>query len=398
MAVAHDVTTLAAAFATATTQNTTHTPSGTPKGVVVQIAQDLSTTDELTSTTAVTYGGVTMQRVHKDDRATTLGCNYTYFLGANIPTGAQTVAITSSGTSNKRAQISTVTAAANTYVSRLATAAAATANPSLTVDPGTGIQAVVFYLLSVAVATTTTAVTGTPTPTHSNVHDFGSEVAMWARSVNTGSLTIGYTVSAAQWVHTGIAISEVGAGSSLDTLTDPFDTIGAAWAQAGTPDATVSGGQLSTPAGSVLRAASFYDAQEHAAILEIVTYPTAGSVLILLDSKFNYVYVYREAGGTAIDFGENLDSVGGVKSEFVQTFNATNMRWVRIRLVNHQWLFDTSPDRTTWTNQLTTTRRMDSSVKAQTGSDTGTGVVDNFNTVASAVVRRRRRALMGVGL
>jgi hypothetical protein len=83
--------------------NWTHTPVGTPKGVWVVIPQDTGQTDEVT---AVTYGGVAMERViagsptnpiFRDGVGGDDGGIYEYFLGSGIPTGAQTVAVTVNG-------------------------------------------------------------------------------------------------------------------------------------------------------------------------------------------------------------------------------------------------------------------------------------------------------------
>lgn len=75
----------------------THTPSGTPKGVLIAAAQDLGTTDE--SVSAPVYGGVTIPLVTPTSGAnpliSTAGAEdsvvYLWFKGSGIPTGAQTV-------------------------------------------------------------------------------------------------------------------------------------------------------------------------------------------------------------------------------------------------------------------------------------------------------------------
>jgi hypothetical protein len=125
--------------------NWTHTPVGTPKGVWVVIPQDTGQTDEVT---AVTYGGVAMERViagsptnpiFRDGVGGDDGGIYEYFLGSGIPTGAQTVAVTVNGTGSlKRGRAGTVTAAANTEVVGSISAAGASANPSLGTLPLAG--------------------------------------------------------------------------------------------------------------------------------------------------------------------------------------------------------------------------------------------------------------------
>ncbi len=73
---------------TSNTSSTTHTPGGTPTGVLVAIAQQGSGADSVTS---VTYGGVG-----------DLGRTYLYFKGSGIPSGAQTLLI-SLGSSREQA-------------------------------------------------------------------------------------------------------------------------------------------------------------------------------------------------------------------------------------------------------------------------------------------------------
>jgi hypothetical protein len=104
--------------------NWTHTPVGTPKGIWVFVGQDTGLTDEVTG---VTYGGTAMTRVTTGSPTNPVfrdgsgagedGGEYCYFLGASIPTGAQTVAVTVNGTGSlKRGYAGSVTAAADTEV------------------------------------------------------------------------------------------------------------------------------------------------------------------------------------------------------------------------------------------------------------------------------------------
>ncbi len=87
---------------TSNTSSTTHTPGGTPTGVLVAIAQQGSGADSVTS---VTYGGVALSRV-RSERDTgdvgDLGRTYLYFKGSGIPSGAQTLLI-SLGSSREQA-------------------------------------------------------------------------------------------------------------------------------------------------------------------------------------------------------------------------------------------------------------------------------------------------------
>lgn len=116
MSVARDAITASAALFNGDT-NIDHTPVGTPRGVIVLIAQNGADADEIAG---ITYGGVAMARPtngYAKDTATEFMAAYAYFLGSGIPTGTQTVAIDTSGaTGDKWAWIISLTAAADTSV------------------------------------------------------------------------------------------------------------------------------------------------------------------------------------------------------------------------------------------------------------------------------------------
>lgn len=117
----------------------THTPAGTPKGVVVVIAQGNSS--QADQVAGVTYGGVAMSRIQftGDGGGSEAGASYLYFLGSGIPTGSQTVAIDlTSPSQNFAAWCYTVTtdggrdaevAASGVFSSGTAS------NPDVTLDP-----------------------------------------------------------------------------------------------------------------------------------------------------------------------------------------------------------------------------------------------------------------------
>jgi hypothetical protein len=112
----------------------THTPVGTPRGVLVYIIY-ASTTNQVSS---VTYGGVAMSEVSSSPMVKPsgeVGTVHGYFLGSGIPTGAQTVSVTVSGSTSKRAGCYTITADRPTYVVDTSTLRAdSQANPSVTVS------------------------------------------------------------------------------------------------------------------------------------------------------------------------------------------------------------------------------------------------------------------------
>lgn len=93
----------------------THTPTGTPRGVIVWILG----TGNSDPVTGVTYGGVAMTEVSASPLLTTTGEGHNvhcFFLGASIPTGAQTVLVSTTGSNVKLGYCITVTASADTAV------------------------------------------------------------------------------------------------------------------------------------------------------------------------------------------------------------------------------------------------------------------------------------------
>jgi len=89
MAVAFDAAVESERTGTTDPHTWTHTPVGVPRAVLVSAVHGVSTTDHVVG---VTYGGVAMARViRRTDTATELGAAEWWFLGASIPTGAQTV-------------------------------------------------------------------------------------------------------------------------------------------------------------------------------------------------------------------------------------------------------------------------------------------------------------------
>jgi hypothetical protein len=125
MAVDHDAV---SESHTGTTGNTssasfqwTHTPVGTPRGVLVYVVSSLgSTTGTNGEATSVTYGGVNCPAVSgglAKDAATEIGVVQTFFLGSGIPTGAQTIVVNrNNNTMQCYAMAATVTAAADTVI------------------------------------------------------------------------------------------------------------------------------------------------------------------------------------------------------------------------------------------------------------------------------------------
>jgi hypothetical protein len=121
---------------TTTNPSWTHTPVGTPRGIIVVITAS-NTGDDVS---AVTYGGNSMTEVSLspiDSTQTATPTASMWLLGTSVPTGAQTVAVTNSKGSVKVSSAISLTAAADVIEQDTSTLdAAAQTNPSVTLSLG----------------------------------------------------------------------------------------------------------------------------------------------------------------------------------------------------------------------------------------------------------------------
>lgn len=117
MAVAFDAVSTSDRTGTSDPHTFTHTPSGTPRGILLAFAQDPATSSDIDT---ITYGGVSMSRVvDASDTADEPGMAEVWFLGSSIPTGAQTVQVdfvTASPTDDYLFLCVSVTASSDTEV------------------------------------------------------------------------------------------------------------------------------------------------------------------------------------------------------------------------------------------------------------------------------------------
>lgn len=206
MAIAFD----AASHSTAAVANNfswTHTPNGTPRGVLVFIAQNASGTDDVTG---VTYGGTSMARVGRALHATgETSAVYIYFLGASVPTGAQTVSVTA-GASLKDGHCVTVTAATNMYVlaSDFTVSSDSLANPSVTLSlqGRNGFCAIVGHSGQNAVGGTTPLTNWTSR----DEYDWGQQTSLVYTydTIGTTDVSAGWTQAADDATMGAVAIRE----------------------------------------------------------------------------------------------------------------------------------------------------------------------------------------------
>ena len=222
MAIAYD----AASAATPGTGNLswTHTPVGTPRGVMVFIVQDGSTSDQVSS---VTYGGDAMTEVCFAANTGTAGYVYGYWLGTSIPTGAQTVAVTVSGATAKAAGCITVTAAADLVVDDAPDGdLGSVADPSIDVTVATGRVAYIAGALHSAESTPTDL---TPASGFTQVteYDFGFQVGSIIRRDATdtaGTVSVAWTDAVAEnSAACAIALREPAFFLDLDQSTETDD-------------------------------------------------------------------------------------------------------------------------------------------------------------------------------
>lgn len=202
----------------------THTPIGTPRGVVVYVISAQGSDN----VTGVTYGGVAMTEVtgSPNSNATLPATVYAYFLGSGIPTGAQTVLVSTTGSVNKSAHTITITASADTELVNAATINVdSQANPSVSVSL-TGRTSFV----SIGIASGQNAVNGiTPLTnwTARNEADIGAQTtAIYTYDIiGATDVTAGWTQTADVALAITSAVAEI-SGAAAD---DKFHLTGAGY-------------------------------------------------------------------------------------------------------------------------------------------------------------------------
>jgi hypothetical protein len=187
----------------------THTPVGTPKGVLVYAIENAAASTITAEITGCTYGGIAMTQVAnspaQNTAATEDGLVYGFFLGSGIPTGIQTVTVQASGSVNQKVAVAITVSDPGTGTTRIAGTAAlaglASGGPFMEVDVNAGIRGSVVYG---GLHTTDSTVATTTQPgqsyTEINEGDFGTQGYNVARRTLEGATgTIGVN-----WLHTGV--------------------------------------------------------------------------------------------------------------------------------------------------------------------------------------------------
>lgn len=222
MAVAHDAATESDEWTGTTPDSQTHTPVGTPRGVVM-FPICVTSTDSIT---AAAYGAAAPTEVPDSiaiDASSELGIVKAYFLGSSVPTGAQTCTLTQSGGNGvtRRFYVATVTAADDTEVVQVELIQDNTADPTVVID--TGSRTAITYVAMFS---------GLPS---ANVSAGSGLTALFERAVGSDartfhlfrettpasgsrSLTVNTSASADDCALTAVAISEVVAAGGGGTV------------------------------------------------------------------------------------------------------------------------------------------------------------------------------------
>jgi len=211
----------------------THTPSGTPAGVLVFTFSQTSTH----ICTAVTYGGVSMSAVSGGaavDNPGESGATKAWYLASGIPSGAQTVVVTRNNTADEAYAISiTVTAGGTTevYTAGIVLLQEDQALAEQAVDDGSpGTNSLRFVGLSSGGVAPTAAVGANSTLLHDLT--FGSTYyfgAVRETTAGQGSRSVGFTRTGAddtaavhlairEIISAGLTITSVSSSSHLERV------------------------------------------------------------------------------------------------------------------------------------------------------------------------------------
>jgi hypothetical protein len=226
MAVAFDAYT-STNLSNSANPSATHTPAGTPKGILL-IGQGSS--DTTFGTTAATYGGVTCTSVLELTVAIGNGGSknrsiHIFFLGSSIPTGAQTATITRTGTGYARLHCLSLTADDDTEVVDSDSDWAASNNTSYTV-PTLSLSSRTCYVAGAwwVIASSGTSAASGNTLRNSYTLFSNQSGGLTYDTVGTSDVsTHGVTCSSAWGSIAGAAISEVAAsGTTINGTNVPL--------------------------------------------------------------------------------------------------------------------------------------------------------------------------------
>lgn len=220
MTVAHDASSASHSGTSSSTGDFswTHTPTGVPRGALVLIALNAEAIDEIAS---VTYGGVAMAEVPLSPLLHATGAEdgtlFGYFLGSGVPTGAQTVQVTVSGSTRaKTAQCVTVTASRDTTIDDTTTLeTGAAANPSVSLDATA--EAAIYAALHSGALTSGVDPDANTTQLRETTFTGTFTISFARRTTNAsgaGSFSVGWTSGSDEQAVLGVAIREANPSGS----------------------------------------------------------------------------------------------------------------------------------------------------------------------------------------
>jgi hypothetical protein len=200
----------------------THSPSGTPKGALVFVVAYFSGGTSADEITSVTYGGVSMTEVSASPQvlaSTEDFAVHAFFLGSGVPTGNQTVAVTTSA-SNASQQVGyCVTFTADSgYDTAVEDAdfvnSTSASNPSVSLTIPSGDAAVV---IGIATGAGTAGISAAGSHTQLYETDLTSRVAALHRRTNnlTADGAATYTASADEQCAIFVAVKQVLAATGV---------------------------------------------------------------------------------------------------------------------------------------------------------------------------------------
>lgn len=221
MAIAHDA-------ASSPTQGTgtlswTHTPVGTAAAIDVQVGTTLSSADGVTG---VTYGGVALTRYAlATNAAGQLSTSHGYNLLTGIPSGAQTVVVSITGTFLRCASCKSMTAAGTVALDAFNTGnGAGVSNPTLTVTTTAATSTIVYA--GAGITENQASVSVTAPDLLLNKSGNTNETQIFARNSITGTggaVVIGWTFNNDSWAGVIAAYKESGGGG---TVVKPLAVLG----------------------------------------------------------------------------------------------------------------------------------------------------------------------------
>ena len=198
----------------------THTPVGTPKGIIVWVGHNVAA-DASEDVTGIKYGGVSMIKGAGTPQHLTGAedvTNYIYYLGSGIPTGAQTVEVTISGTEEYIGVSVSVTAAGDTTENTTDVTLSATsgANPSATFALGSVTSFVVQgWMSGQNNLGAVTEFSGWAADAKQEKDWGGRVMGFWTYdTVGSSDVTIGFTAADDDYNIFAFALKEVAAGGA----------------------------------------------------------------------------------------------------------------------------------------------------------------------------------------